>query len=93
MYYSDIFRAMVRISSSGFLNPSKLRYIMPSRVGWTQYCNSVKKMRELFVQSIERHKETLDPNSLRDLMDHHLMEIENTTDPESSFYKAAGGKF
>ena len=40
--------------------------------------------------SIEQHKKTLDVNSPRDIIDTMLIEIENTTDKESSFYQDVG---
>lgn len=32
-------------------------------------------------------------NFLRDFIDHHLFEINNETDPKSSFYKEVGSKY
>ena len=41
-------------------------------------------------EKVREHKETLDHNAPRDFIDTVLVEIENTTDPESSFYREAG---
>ena len=42
---------------------------------------------------ITQHKETLDPNNIRDFMDLMLVEIDNTTDKNSSFYGQTGKNF
>ena len=39
---------------------------------------------------ITEHKRTLDPENIRDFVDLMLLEIENTTDKESSFYGETG---
>ncbi len=44
----------------------------------------------LMRNSIEQHKKTLDVNSPRDVIDTMLIEIQNTTDKESSFYQDVG---
>ena len=41
-------------------------------------------------EHILKHKETLDVNEPRDYIDMVLAEIENTTDPSSSFYGQEG---
>ena len=40
--------------------------------------------------SIKNHKETLDTNEPRDYIDKYLIEIQNTKDPNSSFYGEKG---
>jgi len=46
-----------------------------------------------FIQPyILEHKQTLDPDNIRDFVDLMLCEIENTTNPESSFYGETGTK-
>ena len=42
------------------------------------------------LEKIKDHQETLDYNAPRDFVDTVLIEINNTTDPESSFYREAG---
>ncbi len=39
---------------------------------------------------VKEHKDTLDPDNIRDFMDLFLVEIQNTKDPTSSFYGEVG---
>ena len=39
---------------------------------------------------INEHKSMMDPDNIRDMIDVYLNEIENTTDPDSSFYRDRG---
>ena len=41
---------------------------------------------------ITEHKRTLDPENIRDFVDLMLLEIDNTTDKESSFYGETGNQ-
>lgn len=42
---------------------------------------------------VENHKQTLDPENIRDFTDLMLLEIKNTSDPSSSFYGKIGKYF
>ncbi len=49
-----------------------------------------KATQEFIHPYILEHKKTLDPDNIRDFVDLMLCEIENTTNPESSFYGETG---
>ena len=51
---------------------------------------TINDLRKLMREHIKHHQETLDPNDPRDFIDKYLIEIENTTDENSSFYKSNG---
>lgn len=42
---------------------------------------------------VENHKKTFEPDNIRDFTDLMLSEINQTTDPKSSFYGKTGGYF
>jgi hypothetical protein len=52
-----------------------------------------KATQEFIEPYITEHKRTLDPDNVRDFVDLMLIEIQNTTDKESSFYGETGKPF
>ena len=51
-----------------------------------------KATQEFIEPYITKHKSTLDPENIRDFVDLMLLEIQNTTDTESSFFGTTGKK-
>ena len=49
-----------------------------------------KATQEFIEPYITKHKSTLDPENIRDFVDLMLLEIQNTTDTESSFFGTTG---
>ena len=49
-----------------------------------------RDMMNMMRKSIENHQQTFDQNNSRDFIDKYLTEIENTKDPNSSFFGKAG---
>jgi len=64
--------------------------IWPSFLGRDQDIKINKDIINMMRKSIENHKESLDTNEPRDFIDKYLIEIENTKDPNSSFFGENG---
>lgn len=69
-----------------------LRHIAPTFFGWTAWMENIAGLSKMADKTIKKHDANLDPNAPQDLIDHYLVEQRQTTDPNSSFYKATGGK-
>jgi len=54
--------------------------------------DSVDSVHKFLEGIILKHKETIDYDNIRDFIDAYLLEIQKTTDPNSSFYEKVGGK-
>ncbi|ODM87859.1 Methyl farnesoate epoxidase [Orchesella cincta] len=67
-----------------------LRHIAPSFFGWTEWKNAIDRLFELAGRTVEKHSQRLDPNNPQDFIDHYLVKIRETTDPNSTFYKEKG---
>ena len=59
-------------------------------VGLHLWRDALINLTNVIEASINEHKDTFDPDNLRDMADVYLNEINNTTDPSSSFYKDCG---
>ena len=68
-----------------FLTPAVKKFL-----GLHLWEDSVINLTNIMETSINEHRETLDPDNLRDMTDVYLNEISTTTDPSSSFYKDRG---
>jgi cytochrome P450 family 2 subfamily J len=62
----------------------------PSFLGRNEDIRINRDMMNLMKKSIQNHKETLDANEPRDYIDKYLIEIDNTKDPNSSFFRENG---
>ena len=89
-------------TSSGQITPIISLLPHPAMAKWPllrvlcDYDTAEKSMNaaKAFIEPyITQHKETLDPNNIRDFMDLMLVEIDNTTDKNSSFYGQTGKNF
>ena len=49
-----------------------------------------KELQEFIEPYINKHQQTLDPDNIRDFVDLMLLEIQNTTNTDSSFYGKTG---
>jgi hypothetical protein len=63
----------------------------PRLTRWNQFLESVESVHKFLQGIIESHKETFDDCNIRDFIDAYLLEIQRTTDPNSSFYGEVGG--
>jgi cytochrome P450 len=59
-------------------------------VGLNTWKDALEHIRSILEDQVKEHKDTIDEDSARDMMDLYLNEIENTTDPESSFFQERG---
>lgn len=64
--------------------------ILRQLTGFQLICDSVKGPQDFIEPYIQEHRRTLDPDNIRDFMDLMLLEINNTKDPQSSFYGDTG---
>ena len=64
--------------------------IFPNFLNRQSNINIHKSLASMMLESIDHHRKTLDVNSPRDVIDTVLIEIENTEDESSSFYKETG---
>merc|ERR1711936_136773 len=62
----------------------------PSFLGRNEDIRINRDIVGLMRKSVDKHKETLDPNEPRDYIDKYLVEIENTKDTNSSFFGDSG---
>ena len=62
----------------------------PSFLGRNEDIKINRDLKNMMLKSIENHKKTIDTNEPRDYIDKYLIEIENTKDPNSSFFGANG---
>jgi cytochrome P450 len=69
-----------------------LATLFPKLTGFDSIMNTLNLTYAFLQESITAHKKTFDPNNPRDLIDVYLKEIQNTTDPNSSFLKEEGEK-
>ncbi|ODM89554.1 Methyl farnesoate epoxidase [Orchesella cincta] len=79
-----------RTVSSGLMFAPFLRHIAPGFFGWTEWVKSLQSYSELTNQAIENHARNLDPNNPQDFIDHYLVEMQDTTDQSSTFYRENG---
>jgi len=66
--------------------------VAPRLTRWHEFVNSIQSVHTFLNEIIEAHKRKFIPHELKDFIDDYLKEIENTTDPNSTFYKDVGGK-
>ena len=64
--------------------------LWPSFLGRDEDIKISKDIMNMMRTSIKNHKESLDTNEPRDYIDKYLIEIQNTKDPNSSFYGEKG---
>ncbi|ODM98566.1 Farnesoate epoxidase [Orchesella cincta] len=69
-----------------------LEYIAPGFFGWTQWVNAVNNFMRITSVAVDKHTDKLDVHNPRDFIDHYLVEMQETKDPASSFYKENGRK-
>ena len=70
---------------------SQIRHAAVQRVvGLHLWRDALINLTNIIEASINEHRDTLDPDNLRDMADVYLNEIATTTDPSSSFYKERG---
>ncbi|ODM88608.1 Methyl farnesoate epoxidase [Orchesella cincta] len=67
-----------------------LRHVAPSVFGWTEWKNAIDRLFELAGKTVAEHSQRLDSNNPQDFIDHYLVKIRETTDPNSTFYKEKG---
>jgi len=84
--------ALHRMNATGLVVAPFLRYIAPEFLGWNGWVNNINALADVAGESCKRHLKELDPNNPQDLIDHYLIEKQNETDPNSSFYKETGDK-
>ncbi len=58
--------------------------------GVDQAFKTFKAMTDFIEPYITEHQQTLDPDNIRDFVDLMLLEIQNTTNPDSSFHGQIG---
>ena len=72
-------------------HPSMAKWpILRQLTGFQILYNSFWKTGEYVAPYIKEHQRTLDSENIRDFVDIMLVEIQNTTDPTSSFYGKTG---
>jgi cytochrome P450 len=81
-----------KLTASGVVYAPILRFILPEATGWNGWLKNIDRVTEMTQASVQRHAQELDPNNPQDLIDHYLIEMQNETDPKSSFYKENGDK-
>ncbi|CAL8079866.1 unnamed protein product [Orchesella dallaii] len=87
----DFFNSLLRVSTNGLIFAPILRFIAPDLLGWTSFKNSIENLHQIFESTIKNHEaEVNNSNFPRDYIDYALKEIENTKDPNSSFFGIAG---
>ena len=60
------------------------------KVGLDTWKYALEHIGSILEDQVKEHKVTIDDDSARDMMDLYLNEIENTTDPDSSFFQERG---
>lgn len=69
-----------------------LTSLFPQRTGWSEFQKSILRAKQFIYGYIVEHQKTFQRDNIRDYIDVYLKEIEETKDPNSSFYKETGGK-
>jgi hypothetical protein len=67
--------------------------IAPGLTRWNEFVASTKSVHIFLQEIIETHKLTYDSSTMRDFIDAYFKEINQTKDPDSSFYQEQGGIF
>jgi hypothetical protein len=72
-------------------HPSMSKWpVIRKLTGYDLADKTFKAMEDFIEPYVSEHKRTLDPDNIPDFVDLMLCEIENTTNPESSFYGEKG---
>ena len=58
--------------------------------GMHEYKKCLRTLLDVIQDRVRQHQETMDPDNPGDLLDHLLIEVARTTDPQSSFYRDLG---
>lgn len=66
--------------------------LAPEMTGWNKFKNSMGEAKDFIREQMEYHKSSFQEGSYRDFMDVFINEINHTSDPNSAFYKIAGGR-
>ena len=87
---TEFFKKTGQPISSLFLTQPWIFKLFPNFLGRRDDMMMNRSITHLMEESIVEHKRTLDASSPRDFIDTMLIEIMNTTDEDSSFYKETG---
>ena len=72
-------------------HPSMAKWpILRTITGMDKAFQTNKELQEFIEPYINKHQQTLDPDNIRDFVDLMLLEIQNTTNTDSSFYGKTG---
>jgi len=66
--------------------------MFPNWSGWNYLLKLLEPRQKLFHETIEEHKKTFQEGYARDFIDVYLKEVQNTTDPTSSFHRRNAGE-
>ncbi|KAK2703313.1 hypothetical protein QYM36_018226, partial [Artemia franciscana] len=73
-------------ATGGYLNMFPwLRFIIPRLSGYLDMKESVESLQDFLKETIKEHKTSLDRSNPRDFIDIFLLEMENQTDPSTTF--------
>ena len=67
--------------------------LMPKLTGWDTVMELIKDIRGVIIENIDEHKNSYsEDENPRDFIDAYIKEIKHATDPQSTFFKEAGGQ-
>ena len=75
------------ISFGGILNYFPLLRYLPQFQWYWEYCNSYKEQIAFLEKQITKHRETFDPNQVRDYVDHYLIKESKNVSNDPAFSK------
>ena len=75
---------------ASLLPSRKIMLMLKEKLGLDAWETAIENLATIIKEQIVEHKPTMEPDSIRDMMDLYLTEIENTDNEESSFYKERG---
>ncbi|CAL8123359.1 unnamed protein product [Orchesella dallaii] len=77
---------------SGLFFLSWLKTVAPEYSGYKYLVKTTDDMHDYVGKIFDKHRETFTPGSPRDVIDCYLEQLNNTTDPKSTFFGATGEK-
>ena len=69
-----------------------LAKLFPDSTGYTKLATGAEELKEILREIVREHQKSFSPGSNRDYIDMYLQKMNETNDPNSSFYQELGGK-
>jgi len=69
-----------------------LAKLFPNSTGYTKLAHAAETFKQMLRELVKEHEKTFTPGSNRDYIDMYLEKMNETKNPDSSFYQELGGK-